>query len=253
MTPHARTDSKRSKGRKPTRGRPPKGASVLSRSNIVQAALEVIDAEGLDAVSLRSVARRLSVDATSLYNHIESKDDLLDAVTDHILATFDVPARTGVFADDLRNVARAFRTHAIRHPNATLLVLTRPTMSVGSLAPLEAILALLVGVGCSPEQAVHLLRLMMAMMVGSVLRDATLAVTLGGDASRFVARYRAAFETSGFAHVVAATPYLLSFDSEAEFEFSLQVAITAIVSQLPCTPKPSVTRKPSRTRAEERP
>jgi AcrR family transcriptional regulator len=210
---------------------------VLSRGKIVLAALDVIDADGLSAVSLRSVARRLSVDATSLYNHVASKDDLLDAVTEHILSTFEVPPRTGSFEDDLRAVARAFRRHALRHPNATILVLARPTVSPASLVPLETTLALLVSAGCSYEDAVQLLRMFMAMLGGSVLRDASLAA-LDGDALKGLVRRSAALRDSGLTHVITAAPHLLAFDSDAEFEFSLRLAIAAIATQLPRTSKP---------------
>ncbi|NUT50476.1 MAG: TetR family transcriptional regulator, partial [Saccharothrix sp.] len=69
------------------RGRPPKGESRLSREAIVQATLRVIDAEGVSAVSMRAVGRVLGVDAKSLYNHVDGKDGLLDAVAEHILGS----------------------------------------------------------------------------------------------------------------------------------------------------------------------
>lgn len=202
------------------------------------AALELIDAEGLEAVSLRVLARRLSVDPTSLYNHVQSKDDLLDAVTEHILETFEVPARSGVFADDLGQIARAFRQHALKHPNATVLVLTRPTASPASLAPLEAILAVLVEAGCSYDKAVHLLRLFMATMLGSVLRDASLAPTFKGDAFEVLVRRNSVLEASGLKHITAAAPHLVSFDSDAEFDFSVRLAIAAMATELATSQPP---------------
>lgn len=218
---------------RPTRGRPQKGASQLSRSRIVEAALELIDAQGLPAVSMRSVATMLGVDAKSLYNHVDGKDGLLDAVTDHILSTLELPPSTGKFEADLRAIARAFRRHALRHPNATLLVLTRPTESAASLEPLERILSLLVDAGCSHELAVHLLRLLMATLLGSVLRDASLNHPSGARALEVLKQRAEQLARSQLRHVVAATPYFVSFDSEIEFEFSLNLAIAAIVSQLP--------------------
>ena len=65
------------------RGRPPKGAAQLSRAAILDAAVAVADAEGVSAVSMRSVARLLGVDAKSLYNHVEGKYGLLDALAEH--------------------------------------------------------------------------------------------------------------------------------------------------------------------------
>ncbi|MCA9531918.1 MAG: TetR family transcriptional regulator [Myxococcales bacterium] len=232
MTTKTRASSKRATARKPRRGRPPKGASTLSREAITRAALEAIDGGGLEAVSLRVVARRLGVDPSSLYNHVASKDDLLDAVAEHILATFEVPAPTGALEDDLRAIGRAFRRHALEHANATVLVLTRPTISAASLGPLEAILAVLVGAGCTYDKAVHLLRVFMATMLGSVLRDASLSAAFDGEVFASLVRRGAALEASGLEHIVAAAPHLASFDGDAEFDFAVRLATAAIAAEL---------------------
>lgn len=67
------------------RGRPPKAQKQLSRAAVRAAALAVIDAEGIDALSMRTVSRSLSVDAKSLYHYVQDKDDLLDAVAEYLL------------------------------------------------------------------------------------------------------------------------------------------------------------------------
>ena len=109
------------------RGRPPSGASTLSRAAIVQAALAVLVADGAAALSLRSVARRLGVDPKSLYNHIDSKDALLDAVAEHVLSRMVVPRLSGNLKTDLVAIAHAFRAAALSsNREAATLVLSRP-------------------------------------------------------------------------------------------------------------------------------
>src|SRR3984885_6378479 len=76
------------------RDRPPRPA--LSRTAIVEAALEVADTEGLDAVTMRRVAAHLDTGASALYVSIRSRDDLLEAMFDHAmagLAAASFPAR----------------------------------------------------------------------------------------------------------------------------------------------------------------
>ena len=63
---------------------------LLSRERIVEVAVTVIDAEGLDALSTRRLARELGVQAPSLYNHFSTKEDILDAVGDEIVARVDL-------------------------------------------------------------------------------------------------------------------------------------------------------------------
>ncbi|AYF75690.1 TetR family transcriptional regulator [Nocardia yunnanensis] len=145
---------------------------------------------GLEAMSVRSVARRLGVDAKSLYHHVEGKEGLLDAVTDHILSTIDLPEPTGDLEHDLRAFAHAFRRHAIQHPHATSLVPTRQTKSPASLVPIEAALSILITAGAEPVRAVHILRAFMAAMVGVVLRDADSALTFGATADHDITQER---------------------------------------------------------------
>ncbi|NKE63928.1 helix-turn-helix transcriptional regulator, partial [Lentzea sp. PSKA42] len=81
------------------RGRP--RTPLLSRESIVAATLRVIDEEGVAAVGMRSVARALGVDAKSLYNHVDGKDGLLDAVAEQLLGGLVLPSRTGDARRDL--------------------------------------------------------------------------------------------------------------------------------------------------------
>ena len=63
----------------------------LTRDRITEAALRLMDAEGLDAVSMRRVAREVGVEAMSLYNHVRDKDDLLNAVIERVMRGVPVP------------------------------------------------------------------------------------------------------------------------------------------------------------------
>jgi AcrR family transcriptional regulator len=68
---------------------------ALSRTAIVEAALAVADADGLDAVSMRRVAEELETGASALYVYVDNRDDLLDAMFDHVMAgvaVADLPA-----------------------------------------------------------------------------------------------------------------------------------------------------------------
>ncbi|ASQ97468.1 TetR/AcrR family transcriptional regulator [Streptomyces sp. 11-1-2] len=96
----------------------------LTRERIVQAAIAVADSEGLDAVSIRRIARELKARPMSLYAHFDSKDDLLDLMHDAVVEETlvgDVPAD---WRAALRLVARHNRAAALRHP---WLLATRDT------------------------------------------------------------------------------------------------------------------------------
>ena len=72
---------------------PAKQRTPLTRERITQAALHIMDTEGLEAVSMRRVAREVGVEAMSLYNHVHDKDDLLNGVDRASDAGVPVPRR----------------------------------------------------------------------------------------------------------------------------------------------------------------
>ncbi|WUI03228.1 TetR/AcrR family transcriptional regulator [Spirillospora sp. NBC_00431] len=96
-------------------GRGPRPA--YSRAQITEAAIRIADADGLDAASMRRIAADLGTGAMSLYRYVPSRDDLLDLMTDHVLAEMDVPARpSGDWRADLTLLAERTRAVWRRHP-----------------------------------------------------------------------------------------------------------------------------------------
>lgn len=215
------------------RGRPPLGSSALSRDVIVRAAVDVIDAEGVGAVSLRSVARRLGVDAKSLYNHIESKEALLDAVAEHVLSRMVVPQQTGDLRTDLIAIAQAFRAAALSsHQEAATLVLSRPVESLANLAALEATLAVFMQAGAKPDWAVHAVRATLAYMTGTLLREASTGLTLGSDEPAIAGPREAALAGLGLPHVAQVAKALSRLDHAREFDFGIRLLVDAFAREL---------------------
>ncbi|MCP9950889.1 TetR/AcrR family transcriptional regulator [Actinomadura madurae] len=214
------------------RGRPPKGESRLSREAIVQATLQVIEADGVNAVSMRAVGRVLGVDAKSLYNHVDGKDGLLDAVAEHLLGAVVLPEPTGDPRADLRAIADAFRERALTHPEAASLVLTRQLGSFEGLAPVEAVLVVLRDAGCRPDESVHLLRMLVATVIGSLLREVSAGPAYGTTDIAGIARRRSVLEGRGLPAIAEAAPHLARFDGAAEYEFAIGLVLDALIARL---------------------
>lgn len=93
------------------------GTSALTRAHVVQAALDLADAEGLEAVSIRRVAGELGVRPMSLYTHIASKDDLvalmLHEMSGQLLVPEPLPAD---WREALRAIARSAYAAYVQHP-----------------------------------------------------------------------------------------------------------------------------------------
>src|ERR1051326_4119672 len=93
---------------------------LLSREGIVTAALALVDAEGLDALSTRRLAAELGVSGPSLYNHLATKDELIDAVVDSVVAKVDISPFASSGSDwpsAPATWARSYRAALAAHPN----------------------------------------------------------------------------------------------------------------------------------------
>lgn len=128
------------------RSRPP-----LSRDRVITAAIGLADHAGLDALSMRRLARELGVEAMSLYNHVTSKDDLLDGMVDAVVGEITVPGPDP--GKDWRPAMRqrAGSAHAVlrRHPWATLPLVSRVNVGPNMLRYTDATIGCLRAAGFS--------------------------------------------------------------------------------------------------------
>ena len=95
--------------------------SRLDRDSVLDAGIETADEDGLDAVTLRRLAERLSVTPMALYRHVASKDDLLDGMADLLYSELDLPAPGGDWWEGLAAIARSTRRVLLAHPWAVPL------------------------------------------------------------------------------------------------------------------------------------
>src|SRR5205085_4540353 len=97
----------------------------LTRARVVDAALRLMDAEGLEAVSMRRLGRELGVEAMSLYNHVRDKDDLLESICEQVMAEFAFPEPAEDWVETGRRAARSWRRLLKDHPNVITLFAER--------------------------------------------------------------------------------------------------------------------------------
>ncbi|WP_280264978.1 TetR family transcriptional regulator [Nocardia wallacei] len=151
---------------------------LLSRERIRDAALELIDRDGLGELSMRKLAAELGVQAASLYGHYPTKDDLLDDIAGGIMARvdtsgFDAPGwRTG-----LMSWARSYRAALVRHPNFVPYLAAGPGRREENLRHADAVHGGLVRAGWPPRQAT---------MIGAATRYVVMGSTIGSFSRGFV-------------------------------------------------------------------
>lgn len=144
----------------------------LSRERIVVEALALIDRDGLDRLSMRRLGSCLGVEAMSLYNHVNNKDDLLDGVVDLMLSRVEVPTPdVGGWRDRLRALALNFRALGLDHPEAFVLLVDRPKRSLRSWEPLLESYRIFRSLGLSEQAAADAYHAAAGFVVGSVLSE----------------------------------------------------------------------------------
>ncbi|GAA1223168.1 TetR/AcrR family transcriptional regulator [Kitasatospora nipponensis] len=144
---------------------------LLSRERIVGAALALVDAEGLDALSTRRLATELSVSGPSLYNHFATKDDLLDAVVDYVMGEVDLAMFTAGtdWRTALRDWARSYRAALAAHPHIVPVLAQGPGRRPNALRLADAVFGHLVAAGWPRGQATRIGALMRYFVTGSAL------------------------------------------------------------------------------------
>jgi len=150
---------------------------ALSREHIVRAAIDLLDAEGLEKLSMRRLGARLSAGATSLYWYVESKDELLELVMDEIYGQVEVPEgahwreAASAFAYGLRDVI-------LRHPWLTGLIGVLPAVGPNALTVVDRLTAAFEAGGFTGADADHAVYALIAYAHGAAIPEIALHAVL---------------------------------------------------------------------------
>jgi AcrR family transcriptional regulator len=145
----------------------------LSRQRILAAALELVDEQGIDALSMRKLGQALGgYEAMSLYNHVANKDDLLAGILDLVLAEMEPPDPTGGFPA-IRSGALSAHEALKRHPWAASMLMSPSGIRPARINYMEALLASLRGAGLSADTTYHAYHALDAHIIGFSLWAST--------------------------------------------------------------------------------
>jgi AcrR family transcriptional regulator len=154
-------------GRQPRESRP-----VLSREQIVGAAIEIADESGLEGMSTRGIARRLGIGPTSMYWHVPGKDDLYELMFDAVMGEMELPGQpSGDWRADLRWLANQAHTLFTRHPWLVLLGI-QPGMGPNTRRYAQFGFAALAGLGLPRQRAIGVLAMVNNYVFGFAHRRA---------------------------------------------------------------------------------
>ena len=154
---------------------------LISRRKALEAALEIVDTEGLDALSIRRLGEALNVNGASLYHHFRNKDEILVGVTQLALADVAAPrdenAHWRVWLP-----LNAYRTRQalISHPELIPVMLRRAPLGIG-LAEVEASVKRLQDEGVPLSMIAPLMESLELLAITSALQEVGMAETTEGE------------------------------------------------------------------------
>ena len=217
----------------------------LSRAAIVREAVAVLDAEGVDALSMRKLGARLNAGATSLYRHVATKDELMELAVDEVAGEIHVPdAGAPDWRAAVTEAAAAFRTTALRHPWLSSVLGQAGLAYLGpNLMTFSERLAALFTAAGFPEPS-RAIDTVLSYVIGMSTTEAAWLTTVarsGESEADFIARLMPAAQraaaghehlSTGYADATAATVDPAALRDE-KFRYGLEVVLDGLALRLP--------------------
>lgn len=213
----------------PVRGR-------LTRDRVLAAALELVDAEGLDALSMRRLAADLGVEAMALYHHADSKDGVLDGLVEVIFAEahrrLDEGRPARKVRTELHRIGRTLLEVASAHPHVLPLVTTRLLSVPMARRPAavlrlpERVMALLLAAGVDRRSAVGAYRAFSGWVLGYAVVDLRAVVDTPDDPEPAIRLGLHRLHTD-FPHLRDLAPLMAASGGEHEFVRGLDALMDA--------------------------
>ncbi|MEU2174029.1 TetR/AcrR family transcriptional regulator C-terminal domain-containing protein [Nocardia sp. NPDC019219] len=225
--------------RRPVRARTGGGSGPVTRAAVLAAALEIIDRDGVDGLSMRRLAEAVERDPMVIYRHVPNKAAVLDGVAEIVFAQLAVDAADPDWAAQLRAVARDFRRLALAHPRVVPLLVTRPLATPLGLRPyavvrpLEDILQLLTRAGFSGADALHIYRAVFGFLYGHVLNELQEIVERPEETDDVLRLGLHRLPIGQFPLLRELAPVLAAYDGAAELERGLDILLTGLSATLP--------------------
>lgn len=201
----------------------------LSRERVVQEAIALVDAEGLDGLSMRALGRRLDVQAMTLYHHVPNKAALLDAMVEEAMAPFStVTPVSGDWREEISRLLRQYRAIVLAHPNLFELLMTHNQPAGDQLDLGEAHYRRLLDAGLAPHDVIAASWAMSGYVIGFLLTEVRLDVK--GRENEWIPEAMSVDP----ARYPATSEVLKSFDGDWDrhFEDGLRMVLDGVEAQM---------------------
>lgn len=207
----------------------PKTGEPLTRQRVLEAALHLIDREGLEGFSMRKLGAMLGVEAMSLYNHVESKRDLFDGVIEWLIVQAPSPEqRDGTPREELWAFAHAFRDVLRAHPRVLPLVATSPLRTSATLAILDHLLATIHRTQITGVQAIYALQCLVGFIVGHTWIEIGTPPVADLERGPNGPTVWQQFPAASYPTLHALLPEIAQWNPDREFDFGLEALFQSL-------------------------
>lgn len=210
----------------------------ITRERILTGALEIIDRDGIDGLSMRRFGKALGRDPMALYRYATNKAALLDGVAETVLERLEVDIDDSDWETQLRMVARRFRDLVLEHPHVVPLLVTRPLTTplglrpLGTLRPLENILTLLTRAGFTGADALLVYRTLFGFLYGHILDELQEIVEHPEESDDLLRLGLHRLPIGEFPVLRGLASILASYDGAAELERGVDILLAGLAATL---------------------
>ena len=207
----------------------------LNRERVLRTAIDLADAGGIEALSMRRLAQELGVEAMSLYYHVANKGDTLEAIVDMVVDEIELPPAEVEWRSAIRTIATSAHDILVRHPWAPNLVLSGSGLSMARLRYMEAILGSLRRAGFSPEMTDHAYHALDSHIMGFTLWQVGMNLGSEDDLKAMAGEFLAQLSVDEFPYLAEHIEQHLAPtdpDDAGEFAFGLGLILDGLERML---------------------
>jgi len=203
-----------------------KSGEPLTRQRVLEAALHLLDEEGLEGFSMRKLGALLGVEAMSLYNHVESKRAVFDGVIELLIVQTPLPVHPHATPrEQLWTIAHALRDVLRAHPRVLPLIATSPLRTSASLAMLDRLLETLHQAQITGVQSIYALQCLVGFIVGHTLLGTGTQAVAGLEPGPNGPTVWQHLPAERYPRLHTLLPEIAQWNTDQEFDFGLQALL----------------------------
>ncbi len=214
----------------------------ITRELLLEAAMQLVDTEGLDGLTMRRLGERVGADAAMVYRAFANKDELLEALADRVFShargrgAAEGPQEPDDGAEPLehlRQAAHGIRAALLAHPALIGVAVRRPPRQEATFRGMDAGLSLLLSSGLTPRDAARGYQAVLFYALGFAVLEAPFsgAADRGAEQQRQTQRALAALPAEDYPHVAATAEHLYTPDLDGQFDYGLRLLLDGLRSR----------------------